>query len=129
MATKDHFIIHGPEDYKLHCHTSPEGHIWFDAKNNTIPLNSQLVGHIELIDPNTYWQSRATWTNVLQSSFACFSGCAYCVVRHWGILRECTLGLYRVLHSISINIRIKYLLVLHKLIPLLSVSKLVTSAL
>ena len=55
MATKDHLMIHGPEDYKLHYHMSPEGHIWLDAKNNTIPLNSQLVGHIELIDPNTYW--------------------------------------------------------------------------
>ena len=67
MATKDHFIIHGLEDYKLHYHMSPEGHIWLDAKNNTIPLNSQLVGHIELIDPNTYWQSRATWTNIHSS--------------------------------------------------------------
>ena len=46
---------------------SPKGHIWLDAKNNTIPLNSQLVGHIELIDPNTYWQSRATWTNIHSS--------------------------------------------------------------
>ena len=66
---------------------------------------------------------------IMQGSFACFSGCAYCVVWHWGILQECTLGLYRVLCSININIRIKYLLVLYKLIPLLSVSKLVTSAL
>ena len=57
MATKDHFIIHGPEDYKLHYHTSPDGHIWLDAKNNPIPLNSQLVGHIELIEPHTYWKS------------------------------------------------------------------------
>ena len=51
MATKDHFTIHGPEDYKLYYHMSPEGHIWLDAKNNPIPLNSQLVGHIESIDP------------------------------------------------------------------------------
>ena len=66
---------------------------------------------------------------IMQSSFACFSCCVYCVARHWEILQECTLGSYRVLHSISINIRIKYLLVLYKLIPLLSVSKLVTAAL
>ena len=64
MATKDHFIIRGPEDYTLHYHMSPKKHIWLDAKNNTIPLNSQLVGHIEFINPNTYWQSRATWTNI-----------------------------------------------------------------
>ena len=56
MATKDHFTIHGPE-----------GHIWLDAKNNPIPLNSQLVGHIESIDPHTYWQSRATQTSIHSS--------------------------------------------------------------
>ena len=66
---------------------------------------------------------------IMQIPFACFSGCAYCVAWHWGILQKCTLGSYRVLHSISINIRIKYLLVLYKLIPLLSVFKLVTSTL
>ena len=66
---------------------------------------------------------------IKQGSFACFSCCAYCIVWHWGILWECTLELYRVLRSISINIKIKYLLVLYKLIPLLSISKLVTSAL
>ena len=67
MATKDHFIINGPEDYKLYYHMSPEGHIWLDAKNNPIPLNSQLVGHIKSIDLHTYWQSRATWTSILSS--------------------------------------------------------------
>ena len=45
MATKDHFIIYGPQDYKLYYHMSPKGHIWLDAKNNLTPLNSQLVGH------------------------------------------------------------------------------------
>ena len=40
MATKDHFIIFDPEDYKLYYHMSPGGHIWLDAKNNPIPLNS-----------------------------------------------------------------------------------------
>ena len=64
MATKDHFTIHGPEDYKLYYHMSPEGHIWLDAKNNPIPLNSQLVGHIESIDLHTYWQSRTTQTSI-----------------------------------------------------------------
>ena len=67
MATKDHFVIYGPENYKLYYHMSPEGHIWLDAKNNPIPLNSQLVGHIESIDPHTYWQSRATWTSIHSS--------------------------------------------------------------
>ena len=67
MATKDHFTIHGPEDYKLYYHMSPEGHIWLDAKNNPIPLNSQLVGHIESIDPHTYWQSRVTRTSIHSS--------------------------------------------------------------
>ena len=67
MATKDHFIIHGPGDYKLYYHVSPQGHIWLDAKNNPIPLNSQLVGHIESIDPHTYWQSRATRTSIHSS--------------------------------------------------------------
>ena len=67
MATKDHFTIRGPEDYKLYYHMSPEGHIWLDAKNNPIPLNSQLVGHIESIDPYTYWQSRATRTSIHSS--------------------------------------------------------------
>ena len=67
MATKDHFVIYGPGDYKLYYHMSPEGHIWLDAKNNPIPLNSQLVGHIESIDPHTYWQSRATWTSIHSS--------------------------------------------------------------
>ena len=38
-----------------------------DAKNNPIPLNSQLVGHIESIDPHTYWQSRATQTSIHSS--------------------------------------------------------------
>ena len=47
---------------------SPESHIWLDAKNNPIPLNSQLVGHIESIDPHTYWQSRATWTSIHSSA-------------------------------------------------------------
>ena len=47
MATKNQFIICGPEDYKLYYHMSPKGHIQLDAKNNLIPLNSQLVGHIE----------------------------------------------------------------------------------
>ena len=36
-------------------------------KNNPIPLNSQLVGHIESIDPHAYWQSRATWTSIHSS--------------------------------------------------------------
>ena len=67
MATKDHFVIYGPEDYKLYYHMSPEGHIWLDARNNPIPLNSQLVGHIESIDPHTYWQSRAAWTSIHSS--------------------------------------------------------------
>ena len=67
MATKDHFIIYGPVDYKLYYHVSPEGHIWLNAKNNPIPLNSQFVGHIELIDPPTYWQSRATQTSIHSS--------------------------------------------------------------
>ena len=67
MATKDHFTVHGPEDYKLYYHMSPEGNIWLDAKNNPIPLNSQLVGHIESIDPHTYWQSRATQTSIHSS--------------------------------------------------------------
>ena len=67
MATKDHFVIYGPEDYKLYYHMSPEGHIWLDAKNNPIPLNSQLVGHIESIDPHTYWQSRALRTSIHSS--------------------------------------------------------------
>ena len=67
MATKDHFIIHGPEDYKLYYHVSPEGHIWLDAKNDPIPLNSQLVGHIESIDPHTSLQSRATQTSIHSS--------------------------------------------------------------
>ena len=74
MATKDHFVIYGLEDYKLYYHMSPEGHIWLDAKNNTIPLNSQLVGHIELIDPNTNWQSRATWRNIHSSVTPCQRG-------------------------------------------------------
>ena len=47
MTTKDHFISHGQEDYKLPFHMSLEGHIWLDTKDNPIPLNSQLVGHIE----------------------------------------------------------------------------------
>ena len=34
MATKDHFIIHGPEDYKLHYHMSPEGHICVTVTGN-----------------------------------------------------------------------------------------------
>ena len=67
MATKDHFVIYGPEDYKLYYHMSPEGHIWLDAKSNPIPLSSKLVGHIELIDPHAYWQSRATWTSIHSS--------------------------------------------------------------
>ena len=46
---------------------SPEGHIWLDAKNNPIHLNSQLVGHIESIDPHIHWQSRATRTSIHSS--------------------------------------------------------------
>ena len=53
MATKDHFVIYGPEDYKLYYHMSPEGHIWLDAKiqnlldtlNQLIPI---LIGSLEL---------------------------------------------------------------------------------
>ena len=41
---------------------------------------------------------------IMQGSSACFSDYAYCVAQHWGILRECTLGSYRVLRSISLNI-------------------------
>ena len=67
MATQDHFVIYGPEDYKLYYHMSPDGHIWLDAKNNPIPLNSQLVGHIESIYPHTYWQSTATGTSIYSS--------------------------------------------------------------
>ena len=75
MATKDHFVIYGPEDYKLYYHMSLEGHIWLDAKNNPIPLNSQLVGHTESIKPHTYWQSRVTQTGIthtlLENSCLC----------------------------------------------------------
>ena len=67
MATKDHLVIYGLEDYKLDYHMSPEGHIWLDAKNIPIPLNSQLVGHIESINPHTYWQSGATRTSIHSS--------------------------------------------------------------
>ena len=65
---------------------------------------------------------------IMQSSSACSLVVHKCIAWHWGMLRECTLGSYRVLHSISINIT-KILAVLYKLMPLLSVSKLVTSAL
>ena len=51
MATKDHFTIHGPEDYKLYYHMSPEGRIWLDAKNNPIPLNSQHVDTLNQLIP------------------------------------------------------------------------------
>ena len=53
--------------YKLYYHMSPEGHIWLDAKNHPIPLNSQLVGHIESIKPHIYWQSRVTQTGIHSS--------------------------------------------------------------
>ena len=40
MATNDHFVIYGPEDYKLYYHMSPEGHIWLDAKNNSFKFTT-----------------------------------------------------------------------------------------
>ena len=46
---------------------SPKGHIWLDAKNNPIHLNSQLVEHIESIKPYTYWQPRFTQTGIHSS--------------------------------------------------------------
>ena len=50
MADKDPKIF-SPDEYKLHYHTSPEGHLWLDAKKNLIPKAQQLTGHIESIDP------------------------------------------------------------------------------
>ena len=61
MADKDPKIL-SPDECKLHYHTSPEGHLWLDAKKNLIPKTQQLTGHIESIDPQIYWQSRVTRT-------------------------------------------------------------------
>ena len=61
MADKDPKIL-SPDEYKLHYHTSPEGHLWLDAKKNLIPKSQQLTGHIESIDPQIYWQSMVTRT-------------------------------------------------------------------
>ena len=61
MADKNPKIL-SPDEYKLHYHTSHEGHLWLDAKKNLIPKTQQLTGHIESVDPQIYWQSRVTRT-------------------------------------------------------------------
>ena len=78
-------------------------------KYNKIPDHGILVGDLVLMKNHTAKSFEPKYKEdyhvvQMQGSFACFSGCAYCIVWHWGILRECTLGLYRVLCSISLNI-------------------------
>ena len=62
MANKAPKIL-SPDEYQKYYHTSPEGHLWLDAKKNLIILKSQtLTGHIESVNPQIYWQSRVTRT-------------------------------------------------------------------
>ena len=61
MANKDPKIL-CPDEYQKYYHTSPEGHLWLDAKKNLIPKTQILTGHIESVDPQIYWQSRVTRT-------------------------------------------------------------------
>ena len=64
MANKDPKIL-SPDEYQKYYHTSPEGHLWLDAKKNLIPKTQTLTGHIESVDPQIYWQSRVTRTGFL----------------------------------------------------------------
>ena len=61
MAKTDLKIL-CPDEYQKYYHTSPEGHLWLDAKKNLIPKTQRLTGHIESVDPQIYWQSRVTRT-------------------------------------------------------------------
>ena len=54
MTNKDPKIL-GPDEYQIYYHTSPEGHLWLDAKKNLVPKTHTLTGHIESVDPQIYW--------------------------------------------------------------------------
>ena len=54
MANRDPKIL-CPDEYQKYYHTSPEGHLWLDAKKNLIPKTQTLTGHIESVDPQIYW--------------------------------------------------------------------------
>ena len=61
MANKDPKIL-SPDEYQKYYHTSPEGHLWLDAKKISISKTQTLTRHIESVDPQIYWQSRVTRT-------------------------------------------------------------------
>ena len=54
----------GPQDYHKFYHTSSEGLIWWDVKENPIPLSHMLGTHVEAIDLTELWNSIQTRSKV-----------------------------------------------------------------
>ena len=54
----------GSHDYQRFYHTSSEGLVWLDRKENPIPLLHMLDTHVEAIDPSELWNSIQTWSKV-----------------------------------------------------------------
>ena len=49
--------IMGPQDCQKFYHTSSEGLVWLDGKENCIFLSHTLGVHVEDIDPSELWNS------------------------------------------------------------------------
>ena len=56
--------ITGPQDYQRFYHTSSEGLVWLDRKDNPIHLLHLLDMHMEAIDPSELWNSIQTQSKV-----------------------------------------------------------------
>ena len=59
-----HIDINGPEDYKKYVHTTPEGNVWLDKRNNSICLTKLLEAKWTHISPDKLWSVRNTRSGI-----------------------------------------------------------------
>ena len=59
-----HFNITCPEDYQKYFHANEQQHVWFNWKNNPIPLTQKLTKRMNSIPPHTLWSGIHTRSGV-----------------------------------------------------------------
>ena len=59
-----HFNITCPEDYQKYFQVNEQGHVWFDGRNNPIPLTQNLTKRINSIPPQALWSGIHTRSGV-----------------------------------------------------------------
>ena len=59
-----HFDITCPEDYQKYFNVNEQGYVWFDGRNNPIPLSQELTKRMISIPSHTLWSGRHTRSGV-----------------------------------------------------------------